>query len=431
MMLTFLPTLAFFCLSLYLLSIARFAIPYFSNSNSGGLVFSGIASKFLSKQNMRLVYFFWLLFSLISWIPWFEIDKEVRLISMFTCVVLCRYFFVYLRYKSVGRGNGAPGFMVYWFCLYGFLFAAVENFNLRVEPLSLLFLFDFSLIMISAGTYKLLNGYARGNGIEYGLCNPAWSYLSTFFQSLYKHAKAKNKVKLLNVTLNFSSFLTEFLIGIFILFDTLRTLGALLLLTTFIGLLVVKLGTLPFTMMAIAYAIYIQDVTFMSVFRDFSYIEIAYAIYGLTLILSYLWVWAYNLKLELPKGLHTLSLLSYTLSGSIIWSVFTRDITKHFLVIEGNAGDKLQDFKSLRTRDEGVHSGISRATLMTFSKYASMKDRNFEERLQIYLTSDLFSRFTIKKVYCYEIEPGVDLSQVNLKLEFDVHLDKNNKVNKS
>ena len=100
-------------------------------------------------------------------------------------------------------------------------------------------------------------------------------------------------------------------------------------------------------------------------------------------------------------------------------------------MINGYPSNKFPDLKPIRTRDEGVHSGISRATLMTFSKYASVEDRTFEERLQIYLTSDLFSRFTIKKVYCYEIEPGSDLSQGNLKLEFNVHLDRKSTVIKS
>jgi hypothetical protein len=413
-------TLSFLAQTCYLLSITRFAVPYFSHTSSSGLVISGFASRFLKQQNVRILFTTWCTFSVIAWFPWVELAQEIRLIIMFTCVVFCRYFFVYLRYKSVGRGNGAPGFMVYWFSLYGFLFAFVECFGLRTEPLSALFLFDFSLIMLSAGSYKLINGYVKQSGIEYGLCNPAWCYFADLFSLFFTTASSEKLSKTLRTLLNYSSFLTEFIIGFLILFPDLRKISGILVVATFLLLLIVKLGTLTLTMITIGFAIYIQDVEITSVFDRPTLFEGIYLLYAFSLILSYLWVWCFHLKIHLPKGLHLISQSAYQFTGAIVWSVFTRNITKHLVVLLGFSRSDAKISREIRGLDEGVHSGISKATLMTRSQYGFADKSDLASRLSIYINSSLFKNVVIQEVHCYEIELFSDRKEEKLKMKFKV-----------
>ncbi len=92
-------------------------------------------------------------------------------------LLLCRYFFIHMRWRGVARGMGAPGFMTYWFAAAIFLLEFTLHFAPEVRPLSLLALqVDFAFIMLSAGLYKLSAGYLRNQGMEYGLANPEWGY---------------------------------------------------------------------------------------------------------------------------------------------------------------------------------------------------------------------------------------------------------------
>ena len=109
-----------------------------------------------------------LLIALGWWSPW------AALVNL----VLCRYFFIHMRWKGILRGMGAPGFMAYWTGLAVFLLeytvalragppAASRCWSLQV---------DLALIMLSAGVYKFTAGYPRNHGMELGLCNPMWGY---------------------------------------------------------------------------------------------------------------------------------------------------------------------------------------------------------------------------------------------------------------
>lgn len=92
-------------------------------------------------------------------------------------LLFCRYFFIQMRWKGVLRGMGAPGFMAYWLGGAVFLLELTRRHAPGLAPAALLVLqVDFALIMLSAGLYKLSAGYARNEGMEYGLVNPEWGY---------------------------------------------------------------------------------------------------------------------------------------------------------------------------------------------------------------------------------------------------------------
>ena len=100
-------------------------------------------------------------------------------------VLFCRYYFVSMRWRSVGRGFGAPGFMTYWLGLAVLLLALTRQYAADIQPLALLWLqVDLALIIFSSGFYKLRSGYRQGEGMDYGLVNPMWSYWPGFYRRL-------------------------------------------------------------------------------------------------------------------------------------------------------------------------------------------------------------------------------------------------------
>src|SRR5438477_1147709 len=77
-------------------------------------------------------------------------------------LILCRYFFVHMRWKGILRGMGAPGFMAYWLAAVVCLLDVTRRWASDVFPLALLAAqVDFAFIMLSAGVYKFTTGYRR------------------------------------------------------------------------------------------------------------------------------------------------------------------------------------------------------------------------------------------------------------------------------
>ena len=142
-------------------------------------------------------------------------------------LLLCRYFFVRLRWRGVARGMGAPGFMTYWVGAAVFLL----EFTARVAPerrgLALLVLqVDFAFIMLSAGLYKLSAGYPRNFGMEFGLANPQWGYW-------WRRYAAMPPGHWIVWMLNQLAWTTEVVAALLMLVPATRFLGALLIIGSF------------------------------------------------------------------------------------------------------------------------------------------------------------------------------------------------------
>ena len=74
----------------------------------------------------------------------------------------CYYFFNRMRWKSVSRGMGAPGFIALWLAAAVLLLELTSHAAPAVRGIALLTLqVDFALIMLTAGLYKLVAGYRR------------------------------------------------------------------------------------------------------------------------------------------------------------------------------------------------------------------------------------------------------------------------------
>jgi hypothetical protein len=142
-------------------------------------------------------------------------------------LILCRYFFVQMRWKGILRGMGAPGFMTYWLAAAVFVLEVTRRFAPEVQALALLVLqVDFACIILSAGAYKLSAGYAKNEGMEYGLVNPEWGYWWRTYATLSpRHWLFR--------TLNHLAWATEVVAAVLMLLPPTRLVGAVLIVVSF------------------------------------------------------------------------------------------------------------------------------------------------------------------------------------------------------
>jgi len=142
-------------------------------------------------------------------------------------LLLCRYFFVHMRWKGVLRGMGAPGYMTYWLAAAVFLLEYTLHYAPQVRPLALLVLqVDFALIMLSAGVYKFTAGFPRNHGMELGLVNPEWGYW-------WRSYRNKSPNDFVIKTLNQLAWSTEVVAAILMLIPPTRFIGAILIIISF------------------------------------------------------------------------------------------------------------------------------------------------------------------------------------------------------
>jgi len=144
-------------------------------------------------------------------------------------LLLCRYFFVAMRWKGVLRGMGAPGFMSYWLaaCVFFLEYGSTYDPSGSVRSAAIFtFRLDFAVIMLCAGTYKSQAGYPRNDGMELGMINPWWGYLGRFYGRL-------RPTHWIFRTLNHLAYLTEIVAGLLMLVPATQLLGALLIFGSF------------------------------------------------------------------------------------------------------------------------------------------------------------------------------------------------------
>jgi len=355
----------------YLLSLRKFFITYFSNSFSSGLVLDGVFSKYLSRKNTKYIYICWIASNILALFG----SQYLSLISAITIFIFSRYFFIYLRYKSIGRGNGAPGFMSYWTIKYSLYFQIFTFLEIDFDLIFLVMKIDFAMIMLSAGYYKQRTGYLRGRGIEYGLRNKMWSWAYVFFTQ-------RSNSALLFKILNFASIGIEYLLFVSLLVPGMGKFAGIQLLVMFFFLLVfVRLGTLPVTMFLLSIVIFFSENNSYQLILRGEYKEFAIA-YILLLALSIVWNWIFFFKVKIPFWMSWILRTANLITGSLIWSVFSASLTENFIEIVRFEGTK--EFE-VRGKDYGVHSGITLTTIATYTNYFPASKEIQELRLLHYL----------------------------------------------
>lgn len=161
-------------------------------------------------------------------------------------LLLCRYFFLQMRWKGVLRGMGAPGYMTCWLAAAVFVLELCQRHAPELLALGLLvFQVDFALIMFVAGWYKFNAGYAEDEGMECGMVNPQWGY----WWRAYRQLPPSSWFFRFN---NHMAWGGEVVAGLLMLFPATRFWGALFMFASFIyiGLNIRLLLLAPMVMLA-------------------------------------------------------------------------------------------------------------------------------------------------------------------------------------
>lgn len=171
---------------------------------------------------------------------WLLVDKHTVAASL-VCLLCCRFCFISLRWRSISRGMGAPGFMLYWLAALVFFLEYTRFYDpsgyLRCLAI-LTFKVDFAVIMLCAGQYKLFSGYPQNNGMERGMVNPWWGRLRDRYRTLPpQHIIFK--------FLNHCAYLGELIFGGMMLYAPTAEAGGLLMASSFVFIFCnIKLGFL-------------------------------------------------------------------------------------------------------------------------------------------------------------------------------------------
>jgi hypothetical protein len=318
-------------------------------------------------------------------------------------LILCRYFFVQMRWKGILRGMGAPGFMTYWLAGAVFLLELSGRLAPEVQALALLALqVDFACIILSAGVYKLSAGYAKNEGMEYGLVNPKWGYWWRTYATLSPRHR-------LFLTLNHLAWATEVVAAVLMLLPPTRPLGGLLIAMSFafiatqirLGLLcemVMLCGLLYVTPGSLldgwlAAVVPSQTLPGVAAVSPGIAVGLQAALWGYLALLPLAHAGLYyNLyaRKRLPSPLQRL-LEAYTgFFGIIIWRVFSVDLVNFFIRIYRRP--RHSEVRALLTeygwrggvRYSHVGESITLTSLFTTLKYYPGNTALFQERLLRY-----------------------------------------------
>jgi hypothetical protein len=330
-------------------------------------------------------------------------------LSSLVNLLLCRYFFIHMRWKGILRGMGAPGFMTYWLgvCVFFLEYALYMDQSGMLRSLALsVFRIDFAAIMLSAGLYKLVSGYPRNEGMEYGMVNPWWGYWWRYYQKMPPRHWAFR-------ALNHLAYGTEIVAAILMLITATSSLGAWLMIMSFLFIAIqIRLGFLC-EMVMVSALIYMEpgsladqllsgwtpvSTAMQPASESLLYVNSALSLllwgYILLLPLAHAGLW-YNFlaRKSLPGALQKVLERYTNFFGIIIWRVFTIDVVNFFANIY--IVDKQGDQKILYSRP-GALDWVSRfrychvgefvclASIFTTLKYYPSNRSLFEERLMRY-----------------------------------------------
>ncbi len=317
-------------------------------------------------------------------------------------VLLCRYFFIHMRWKGVLRGMGAPGFYTYWMGLAVCLMEYTSHHAVQLRPFALLVVqADVAFIILSAGIYKFTAGYPRNEGMELGMANPMWGY----WWRRYVGVPPRHPWFWF---LNQMAWGTEVVAALMMLLPATRELGGLLLSASFLFILThIRLGFLC-EMVALSGLYFVSEgslvdgwlsgivgpqppiaVATAPLGAGGTIIGLALLAYLLLLPLAHAGL-AYNFyaRRRLPGPLQA-ALERYTnFFGIIIWRVFSVDIINFFvrLSTEPAAGGERTLVAPLGRWPRFNHVGemICLASLFTTLKYYPSQDARFRDRVLRY-----------------------------------------------
>jgi len=371
-------------------------------------------------------------------------------------LLLCRYFFIHMRWKGVLRGMGAPGFLTYWLgAAVFFLELSGSDSTGSLFPAAVLLAFrvDFAYILLSAGLYKLVAGYAENEGMEYGLVNPWWGYWWRSYQSL---SPSHGVFRLLNHL----AWSTEIAAGLLMLVPGAQLLGAFLILVSFLFIAThIRLGFLC-EMMMLATVLFVDDRWIAGLLElpskgALDFVLPLWAGHTLAgLFVAYVVVLPFvhaslfeNLlgRKTLPRPLQNAVERYSNFFGIILWRVFSVDVINFFAriyLVDRESGER-EEYGAFGKRNwrsgfryDHVGEFVCLASIFTTLKYYGSNPELFRSRLLRYAASlpsrrVLFEYVSIQKserdfrfVTVAELEVDVESRTVDVRRldsGFDLH----------
>jgi hypothetical protein len=307
-------------------------------------------------------------------------------------LLLCHYFFIRMRWRGVLRGMGAPGFITFWLGAVIFFLELTARHAPDLHGLALMTArFDFSLIMVSAGLYKLMSGYRAGAGMQLGMVNPEWGY----WPSVWRRWPSGHP---LFRFLNEMAWSTELFAGLLMLLPATRAVGAIAILLSFVFIATqIRLGFLC-EMVMVCCLLFLPSADDIAVPAGAPLPGFAHA--GLE---AFFWVYIVLLPIvragmfynqlahkPLPSPIQPALDRYANLMGLIIWRVFTADIVDFFVRVwvEPAAGARrlVSDYEGFTwtTRFRQVAECIAVTSVFTTLRYYPSNREMFRDRLLRY-----------------------------------------------
>lgn len=320
--------------------------------------------------------------------------------------LLCRYFFISMRWNGLLRGMGAPGFVCYWAGMALFFLEYTAAFAPELRSLVLQVLqADFAFIYLSSGYYKYSAGYPQNHGMELGMVNPAWGY----WWNLYKEMPPSH---VLFKTLNHLAWSSQILAGILMLFPATRFIGGSIIILMFLFIATqIRLAWLCETVMLCSGVLFFhpgslgdqwvealvrarplpESGTYAGAFFVNGLLEAALYGYLICIPLAHAGL-SYNfyLKKTFPAFVQRTLEKFTNFFGLIVWRVFSVDIVNFFARIsiqsKSDAGSAVlvSRYEIGQTRYSHVAESIVLACIFTTRKYYPSNWALFSERLLRY-----------------------------------------------
>jgi hypothetical protein len=303
----------------------------------------------------------------------------------------CYYFFNRLRWASVSRGMGAPGFIALWLGAAVFLLELTGRHAPAARGAALAALqIDFAAIMLSAGLYKLAAGYRQRHGMELGMVNPEWGYWPSFWKSWPpSHGVFR--------FFNEMAWGTEVVCGVLMLIPQTRLLGAIGIFLSFIFIASqIRLGFLCEMVMVCCLVFLPAEAPAAAdagaLLPAAAQTWMARALWAYIALLPLVRAGMFYNQLRhqsLPAPLQAALDLYANAFGLILWRVFTADVVNFFVRVweQPSSGARILVSVFHRTgpsRFSQVAECIALTSVFTTLKYYPGNPALFEERLLRY-----------------------------------------------
>ena len=273
-------------------------------------------------------------------------------------LLICRYYCLRIRWKTLLRGLGAPGFMISWLAMAVFLLEFCSHLAPRLVPFALLTLqIDLAFVFFTSGFYKLNSGYLRGEGLEYALVNRQWCY----WWNSYRKLSPSNEIFWIYDQLAWGGQILASILfllpgtrlygaaALFLCFGFVATHLRLLLLPQMVMLsclLYIDPGSLPYAYLINIFTLAPSSGAALGELPEWCQKFILAAMWMYLVLLPFIYgglFCNFYLRKTLPGPIQKFTEWYANFAGIILWRVFSADITHFFIMIcqvSGVAGER-------------------------------------------------------------------------------------------